>query len=194
MFCQSLVISSKIVLPCHAQVVEFKLHLQLLSSLLVLNITYIYTGIEFPCLARKASKLKCQSTSFLTATIQSFRCCFAKCIFGVLFVVSGLLLSGDESLANFWIVFSVLSHSPESILLELFFAKARGLPSLFQCYNSVLCLHLRKICSSAVFPMYCDKFADYNSIHNVQWYCNPNFSSTVFCQNLIIYKSSLVTF
>lgn len=95
---------------------------------------------------------------------------------------------------EFWIVFSVLSHSPESILLELFFAKARGLPSLFQCYNSVLCLHLRKICSSAVFPMYCDKFADYNSIHNVQWYCNPNFSSTVFCQNLIIYKSSLVTF
>lgn len=123
--------------------------------MLVLNITYIYTGIEFPCLARKASKLKCQSTSFLTATIQSFRCCFAKCIFGVLFVVSGLLLSGDESLANFWIVFSVLSHSPESILLELFFAKARGLPSLFQCYNSVLCLHLRKICSSAVYTSQC---------------------------------------
>ena len=87
-------------------------------------------------------------------TIQSFRC-FAKCIFGVLFVVSGLLLSGDESLANFWIVFSVLSHSPESILLELFFAKARGLPSLFQCYNSVLCLHLRKICSSAVCTSQC---------------------------------------
>lgn len=44
------------------------------------------------------------------------------------------------------------------------------------------------------FPMYCDKFADYSSIHHVQWYCNPNFRSTVFCQNLIIYKSSLVTF